>query len=116
MELYNRVLKLRPDVNPDDFDLQDNVTDGQGPFISAWRSDQSKPTLSEINSVDDTPPSVIAFASLRKERDRLLHDTDWWASSDLVITQEQKDYRQALRDLPANAADPTDITWPEEPA
>jgi len=24
-------------------------------------------------------------------------------------------YRQALRDLPANTADPTDITWPTEP-
>ena len=56
-----------------------------------------------------------AFAKLREERNRLLHGTDWWASNDLNITQAQKDYRQALRDLPANTPDPTNITWPEEP-
>jgi hypothetical protein len=56
-----------------------------------------------------------AFAALRGRRDTLLHDTDWWASSDLIITQVQKDYRQALRDLPANTPDPTDITWPTQP-
>ena len=57
-----------------------------------------------------------AFAELRKERDRRLHDTDWWASSDLSITEDQTTYRQALRDLPANTVDPTDITWPDAPA
>ena len=57
-----------------------------------------------------------AFADLRKERDRLLLDTDWWASSDLSITEAQKSYRQQLRDLPENTADPADITWPTEPS
>ena len=56
-----------------------------------------------------------AFVELRTKRDQLLHDTDWWASSDLSITEDQTTYRQALRDLPANTADPTDITWPEKP-
>ena len=56
-----------------------------------------------------------AFVDLRERRNQLLHDTDWWASSDLTITQAQKDYRQALRDLPANTPDPTDITWPTQP-
>ena len=57
-----------------------------------------------------------AFEVLRRERDIKLDDTDWWASSDLSITQAQKDYRQALRDLPANTADPTDVTWPTKPS
>ena len=57
-----------------------------------------------------------AWAALRSKRDNLLMETDWWASSDLTITQDQKDYRKALRDLPANTADPTDITWPDAPA
>ena len=56
-----------------------------------------------------------AFVELRKERNSLLDATDWWASSDLVISQAQKDYRKALRDLPANTANPTDVTWPTEP-
>ena len=56
-----------------------------------------------------------AFAKLRQKRNELLHDSDWWASSDLSITQEQRDYRQALRDLPANTTDPANPTWPVAP-
>ena len=56
-----------------------------------------------------------AFKTLRHERNAALVQTDWWASSDLNITQEQKDYRQALRDLPANTPDPANPSWPTEP-
>ena len=56
-----------------------------------------------------------SWRSMREIRNTLLSETDWWASSDLNITQDQKDYRQALRDLPANTSDPTNITWPEKP-
>ena len=51
----------------------------------------------------------------RQERDRLLSETDWWASSDLTMTQAQIDYRQALRDVPQQEGWPTDITWPTKP-
>jgi len=40
-----------------------------------------------------------ALENLRLKRNKLLFDTDWWASSDLSITDEQKKYRQDLRDL-----------------
>ena len=56
-----------------------------------------------------------AWAYLRNKRNQLLTETDWWASSDLTITQTQKDYRIALRDLPANTADPANPTWPTKP-
>ena len=36
---------------------------------------------------------------LRKERNKKLAETDWWASSDLTMTTEQTQYRQALRDI-----------------
>ena len=56
-----------------------------------------------------------AFISLRAERNVLLIETDWWASGDLIITQAQKDYRQELRDLPADTSDPANPTWPTIP-
>tara|TARA_R100001086_G_C11768143_1_gene240092 strand:+ start:565 stop:831 length:267 start_codon:yes stop_codon:yes gene_type:complete len=56
-----------------------------------------------------------AFKQLRGERNRILHDTDWWASNDLIMTSEQSDYRQALRDLPATVTDPANPTWPTIP-
>ena len=37
-----------------------------------------------------------AFKELRRERDNLLHDTDWWASNDLSITEEQVAYPCAI--------------------
>ena len=57
-----------------------------------------------------------AFATLREERDRLLNETDWYANSDVTMSNDMKTYRQALRDLPANTADPTDVTWPTKPS
>lgn len=45
-----------------------------------------------------------AMSYLRKERDRRLAETDWWANSDRTMTSEQTAYRQALRDLPSNSA------------
>jgi len=54
---------------------------------------------------------------LREERDRRLAETDWWASSDLTMTQAQTDYRQALRDVPAQegVTGLDDVTWPTKP-
>ena len=56
-----------------------------------------------------------AWISLRLTRNFKLAETDWWASSDLTMSDAQKDYRKALRDLPANTSDPFNITWPTKP-
>ena len=53
--------------------------------------------------------------TLRNVRDKKLSATDWWASSDLTMTQAQRDYRQALRDITDNATSLDDVTWPTKP-
>ena len=57
-----------------------------------------------------------AFVALREERNIKLTETDWYANSDVTMSNDMKTYRQALRDLPANTADPTDVTWPTKPS
>ena len=55
---------------------------------------------------------------LRKKRNALLASSDWWASSDLVMSDERKAYRQALRDLPKGLTTPTkvkNVKWPTKP-
>ena len=52
---------------------------------------------------------------LRAERDRLIAATDWWASSDLAMTDAQTAYRQALRDITDSATSLEDVTWPTKP-
>ena len=56
-----------------------------------------------------------AWVALRARRDELLAETDWWASSDLTMSDAQKAYRRALRDLPANTSDPSNASWPNKP-
>ena len=53
--------------------------------------------------------------AIRTERDNLLASCDWRAVSDLIMTDEWKAYRQALRDITAQATFPTEVTWPVKP-
>ena len=41
-----------------------------------------------------------AQASLREKRNRLLAETDYYALSDVTMSNDMKTYRQNLRDLP----------------
>lgn len=51
----------------------------------------------------------------RSLRNALLAETDWWAVADRTMTQAEIDYRQALRDVPAQAGFPDNVTWPTKP-
>ena len=55
------------------------------------------------------------WAQFRAERNRYLAETDVWVLADRTATPEQLAYRQALRDLPANTADPTNPVFPTKP-
>jgi len=65
-----------------------------------------------------------AWNYLRAERDRRLAECDWvvtravdLSNDGLGIQLEQVwvQYRQALRDLPANTTDPANPVWPTKP-
>lgn len=53
--------------------------------------------------------------TVRAERDVKLAETDWTASTDVTMTAEMTAYRQALRDVPAQAGFPTEVNWPTAP-
>jgi hypothetical protein len=55
------------------------------------------------------------WSSIRVERNEKLDDTDWRACSDLTLSDEWKNYRQALRDI-TTQSDPYSITWPTPPS
>jgi hypothetical protein len=66
---------------------------------------------------------VVAMAELRKQRDVILAETDWMASSDYSISDAWKTYRAALRDLPANNTSASwdgttlgNVTFPTKPS
>jgi len=58
---------------------------------------------------------VATAANARSERDAKLAVTDWTALTDVTMTAEMTTYRQALRDVPAQAGFPSTIAWPTSP-
>ena len=84
-----------------------------------------KPTENEINNKIAELDNMEAMNLLREERNSRLAKTDWRASSDLILSDAWKTYRQALRDLPETATpklnstsyelDLTSVNWPELP-
>ena len=90
---------------------------------------QTKPTEEEINTKVTELSNSEPFKLLREERNRRLAETDWTQLKDidLDIIRERnwKNYRQALRDLPAKSnpkldsfgdLDMSSVNWPTKPS
>lgn len=77
----------------------------------AWELTKTavKMTAEQLQARNNTVSTLA-----RQERNRLLAETDWWAVSDRTMTVEQTSYRQALRDITAQAGFPN-VTWPTKP-
>ena len=59
-----------------------------------------------------------AQARLREERNRRLAETDFYALSDVTMSDDMKTYRQNLRDLPSGkdtVEKCENVTWPTKP-
>jgi hypothetical protein len=84
-----------------------------------YHGDFERPTEEQIQAKIAELTAEEPLRLLRQQRNQLLQQSDWMAVSDRLMTQEQVDYRQALRDLP-ETADPqldengqlTNVTWP----
>ena len=83
----------------------------------------SEETAEREAHIRDVLP-VEQLAALRSKRNQLLAETDWVTlkaldlSNDglgIQLPQVWMDYRQALRDLPANTVDPANPVWPVKP-
>ena len=83
-----------------------------------------KPSNESILAAFQELVDEFPMHELRDKRDQLLADTDWVvsravdASNDglgIQLPQVWVDYRQALRDLPANTTDPANPVWPTKP-
>ena len=66
---------------------------------------------------------VVAMAELRVQRTMKLMESDWMANSDITMSDAWKNYRTALRNMPANNTNASwdgetlgNVTWPTEPS
>jgi len=71
------------------------------------------------NTAKDARLLADEWTRIRRERDRLLAETDWMVLSDTgTVSTAWKNYRKSLRDLPSDQSSETsyaDITWPTKP-
>jgi hypothetical protein len=102
------------------------VQDSLGNWVEAWEiadmfsdttEDGVTTTKAEHEATHQARLDSDAAERNRSERDRLITETDWWASSDLTMTAEQTAYRQALRDITTHANWPhlSEDDWPTKP-
>ena len=118
------------------YDISHAITDLYGPtkFVLKgvkysgleWYDERPKPSEEQIQAKIAELEAAEPIRLLRIQRNQLLAQTDWIATIDYpgtVEVQEQwLDYRQALRDLPANSDPQLDengnlinINWPTQP-
>ena len=98
--------------------------------ITEWNSpDIIQPTQEELDAKLIELKAAEPARQVREIRDRLLAESDWTQSRDVVLLNDTtwKQYRQDLRDLPASASftpkldsngelDMSSVTWPLKPS
>lgn len=89
------------------------ISGSKGAFDADGNEVEIDPAVVEPFVADAERESSMSF--LRKVRNSRLVETDHYALVDATLTDEMRAYRQALRDLPANTADPANPVWPVKP-
>ena len=95
--------------------------------INWMDSNNSLPSIDTINAKIAELDAAEPMRLLRKERDRLLVESDWTQFPDVpeATRTAWQTYRQQLRDLPASASpsldeiyelDLSSVTWPSKPS
>ena len=103
---FNAAFRLVVGVDKNDLAiLSDDPDDWEKAGIT-WGTVKIK--LADLN---DKEPIKL----LREERNKLIAETDWWASSDLDMPLERAVYRQQLRDITKTYTSLDDVVWPNKP-
>lgn len=99
------------------------------PFAAAWEAEKQRQeqaaAADEVARLAEYNSSAARAARLRQERDERLAATDYLLMQDYPLTEDDRErvraYREALRDLPAQAGFPWDggageTPWPALPS
>ena len=124
-EAQARIIELHSMGLTDAFYIDGDATavNGHKCFVSCqhWTADliAKTVTLDQVSLEADIRKKHLK--KVRAERNELLVDSDnhvnpdQWSSMDAEAQNKWSVYRQQLRDLPANTADPENPSWPTKP-
>jgi hypothetical protein len=86
--------------------------DSKGNWVWKW-------SISEMDDEAKAAKDAEAAKAVRADRDKRIAETDWIVIKNLELNQNVPGvwevYRQELRDVPAQAGFPHEITWPVKP-
>ena len=111
------VLRGEPTTEAEFNEMFRKVTgaDSNGTAIESSKPSDWGTTWSAVKAKADELKAAEPMKLLRAERDRLIAETDWWALSDLTMSDERTAYRQALRDITDSYTSLDDVVWPTKP-
>jgi hypothetical protein len=111
------VLRGEPTTEAEFNEMFRKVTgaDSNGTAIESSKPSDWGTTWSAVKAKADELKAAEPLKLLRAERDRLIAATDWWASSDLTMSDERTAYRQALRDITDTYQSLDTVVWPVKP-
>ena len=120
------VLRGEP-TNKDEFStMYAKITgaDANGSAIESTKESEWGTTWEAVVAKRDALIAEEPMRLLRAERNQKLAETDWIGNSDVTMSTAWKNYRKALRDLPASAdpkikdgmLDQSSVTWPTKPS
>jgi hypothetical protein len=118
-----------PDVGEWQVAVKDGVEQVDGVWQERWVIQEmfTEYTETDENGVETTvtvqdqkdakvaADNAALAETARIKRNDLLKDTDYYGLSDMTMSAEMAAYRQALRDVPAQADFPSAIIWPTKP-
>lgn len=99
--------------------------DASGSAIESQKESDWGTTWEAVVAKRDELVNEEPMRLLRAERNQRLAETDWLGNSDVTMSTAWKNYRKALRDLPASATpkldtngmlDQSSVTWPTKPS
>ena len=82
-----------------------------GKLTLEWYKDEPEPTLEQLQEA----LWKGSWEQARTHRTGLLAATDFYALSDVTMSDDMATYRQDLRDLPASTENSEDVVWPTKP-
>jgi hypothetical protein len=109
------LVKVSPTPRPEydhtkDFNVTAQLVNGS--WVEAW-------IATDVAAEEVASRTVNQASNVRAERNAKISGSDWTQLDDSPITNAKKlewaTYRQALRDIPAQAGFPWNVTWPESP-
>ena len=117
MNNYAHYLKTDKPVNIDltiESVEVDAVKNSDGAFVQTWEERVKIFATEADKQAAVTATNSAKLSTLRTRRNELIKATDAYALQDVMLTNDMKTYRQALRDLP-ETVDLNSIQYPVNP-